>query len=204
VERGNVPYLQVYKVSVTDPEGDARRAAKLLREPPANAKWTRVPLDGVFNGDVRTIFKQKYLSPRPATVSCRIGYDGWSAWTFHPWSIPTPEIKLAKPGEPVTTSNGVPFGIIGAGTNIAFTSRWDNWPKSVTAPVNLAGEAVWLLACGSSNPMQGRIANAVLRFKYADGQEEQLELVPPLNFWSLCGFGRTDYDRKRDAFALAK
>ena len=204
VERGNVPYLQVYKVLVTDPAGEACRGAKLLREPPANAKWTQVPLAGVFNGDVQTIFQQKYLSPRPATVSCRIGYDGWSAWTFYPWKIPTPQIKLAKPGEDLVTSSGVPFGRIGAGTNIAFTSRWDNWPKLVTAPVNLAGGAVWLLVCGSSNPMQGRIANAVLRFKYADGQEEQLELVPPLNFWSLCGFGRTDYNLTRDAFALAK
>lgn len=204
VERGNVPYLQVYKVAVTDPDGDAQRAAKLLREPPAAARWTNIPLGGVFNADVRTIFKQKYLSPRPATVSCRIGYDGWSAWTCYPWRVPTPEIKLAKPGEAFTTSNGVPFGVIGAATNIAFTSRWDNWPKSVKVPVNSAGEAVWLLVCGSTNPMQGRIANAVLRFRYVDGQEEQLELVPPLNFWSLCGFGRTDYDLKRDAFALPK
>ena len=96
----------------------------------------------VFNGDVRTIFKQKYLSPRPATVSCRIGYDGWSAWTFFPWKIPTPQITLATPGEPVTTAKGVRFGPIGAEKNIAFTSRLDNWPESVTVPVNMAGETL--------------------------------------------------------------
>jgi hypothetical protein len=28
--------------------------------------------------------------------------------------------------------------------------------------------------------------------------------VPPLNFWSLCPFGRVDYDYKRDGFALGK
>ena len=66
------------------------------------------------------------------------------------------------------------------------------------------GEAVWVLVCGSTNPMQGRIANAVLRFRYADGQEELLELVPPLNFWSLCHFGGADYDYPRDAFSLPK
>jgi hypothetical protein len=37
-----------------------------------------------------------------------------------------------------------------------------------------------------------------------DGVEEKLELVPPLNFWSLCPFGGADYDYKRDAFALPK
>jgi hypothetical protein len=52
--------------------------------------------------------------------------------------------------------------------------------------------------------MQGRIANAELRMKYADGVVEKLELVPPLNFWSLCRFGGADYDYKLDSFALPK
>ena len=52
--------------------------------------------------------------------------------------------------------------------------------------------------------MQGRIANAELRMKYADGVVEKLELVPPLNFWSLCPFGGADYDYKRDGFCLPK
>ncbi len=204
VERGNVPLFQTYKVDVTDPEGDARRAEKLVREVPANAKWNNIPMDGIFNADVRKIFQQKYVSPRPATVSCRMGYDGWSAWTFQPWHVSVPVIKLDKPGEPLTTPQGVPFGKIGDEKNIALTSQWDNWPKSVTVPVHASGEAVWLLVCGNSNPMQGRIANATLRFRYADGQEETLDLVPPLNFWSLCPFGRCDYDYKRDGFALGK
>jgi hypothetical protein len=104
----------------------------------------------------------------------------------------------------VTTPQGVPFAALDGEKNIAFTSLWDNWPKSVTVPVHKRGEAVWLLVCGSTNPMQGRIANAVLRFRYADGQEETLELVPPLNLWSLCRFGNVDYDYNRDGFALPK
>jgi len=28
--------------------------------------------------------------------------------------------------------------------------------------------------------------------------------VPPLNFWSLCPFGRADYDYPRDGFCLPK
>jgi hypothetical protein len=86
--------------------------------------------------------------------------------------------------------------------NIAFTSLWDNWPASVTVPVNQSGQAVWLLVCGSSNPMQGRIANAVLKFHYADGKEERLELEHPSNFWSLTQFGKTDYDYELDGFSL--
>jgi hypothetical protein len=52
--------------------------------------------------------------------------------------------------------------------------------------------------------MQGRISNAVLRFRYADGVEETLDLTPPENFWSLCGFGRVDYNYDRDGFSLPK
>ena len=52
--------------------------------------------------------------------------------------------------------------------------------------------------------MQGRIANVVLRFRYADGQVKGFELVPPYNFWSLGRFGHIDYDYKRDGFALPK
>lgn len=140
----------------------------------------------------------------------RIGYDGWSAWTFKYWGITVPEIKLDAVARLkdvdglLYTDAKVPFLPPRDGTNIAFTSLWDNWPRSVTVPVNASGDAIWLLLCGSSNPMQLKIANAVLRFKYADGKEETLDLVPPDNFWSLCRFGRLDYDYKRDGFALPK
>jgi len=196
---GGVPQYQVTKLRVPEPAGPP-----ILRQAPAGARWKMIDLTERLNGDVRTIFQQDYRSPRPNTVSMRIGYDGYSAWTFKHWDIKPPEITLANPGRPVTTPQGVPFAALGETKNIAFTSLWDNWPGSVTVPVDATGEAVWLLVCGSTNPMQGRIANAVLRFRYADGQEELLELVPPLNFWSLCHFGGADYDYPRDAFSLPK
>ena len=90
------------------------------------------------------------------------------------------------------------------GKNIAFTSLWDNWPDSVSVPVQAKGESIWLLVGGSTTPMQSKIANAVIRFRYADGVEETLDLVPPENFWSICGFGRVDYNYQRDGFALPK
>lgn len=90
------------------------------------------------------------------------------------------------------------------GKNIAFTSLWDNWPDSVSVPVHAKGDSVWLLVGGSTTPMQSKIANAVIRFRYADGVEETLDLIPPENFWSLCGFGRVDYNYKRDGFSLPK
>jgi hypothetical protein len=61
---------------------------------------------------------------------------------------------------------------------------------------------VWLLIAGSTNPMQTRLANAVLRFVYDDGVNETMPLIPPDNFWSLSTYGSNDYDYTTDAFCL--
>jgi hypothetical protein len=206
---GGVPRFQLTKVNVP-------KAAepKVLREAPANATWKPIDLTPVFNGDLRTIFRQRYDAPRPDRVSMRIGYDGWSAWTFKHWGVKTPEIKMEKvldkpdpkliQGDQLVTPQNAHFTKPAPDKNIAFTSLWTRWPASVTIPVNAKGEALWLLVAGSTTPMQGKIANAVFRFKYADGKVETLDLVPPENFWSLCLFGRTDYTEKRDGFSLPK
>jgi len=180
-----------------------------------------VNLARVTNGDVRTIYKQRYLSPRPETISVRIGLDGYSPWTFVYWQSDPPEISLngvpalleeSPDGPRLRTPQGVPFAWPAGKRNVAFASRWDNWPTRVSARVGLAGEAAWFLVCGSTNPMQCRIANAVLRLRYADGVEERLELVPPVNYWNLSPIrvktlapgqeNRDDYTARTDAFCI--
>ncbi len=207
---GKLPQWQVFKLHVCDPQGEAKLAAKTPREAPPQAVWECLDLAKRYNGDVRTIFRQRYLSPRPRTCSVRLGTDGYSAWTFPYWNEHAPSIDLSNL-QPLTdrrgrivTSQGVPFTRFAEDRNIAFTSLWDNWPRGVTVPVNREGEAVWLLVCGSTFPVQTRIANAVVRFRYADGQVENLDLVPPLNFWSLCPWGGVDYNYRTDAFCLPK
>ncbi len=154
------------------------------------------------------------------------------AGTVADWRIPeagAPEVASSVPGgpalvrqeiafqtpktlpEPLNVVNGmlqVPQGARfkwnpGA-KDIAFTSLWDNWPRKVDVQVNQKGDSVWLLVAGSTNPMQVRIANAVLRFQYADGVTEQLELVNPMNFWSLCPFQMQDYNYAIEGFSLPK
>ncbi len=207
---GELPRWQIFKLHVTDPVAEFRRLAQSPREADADAEWACVDLAGACNGDIRTIFQQRYLSPRPATCSVRLGVDGYSAWTFPYWNLPPPVIDLARVpslidarGRLVTPQN-VPFAPLGDGRNIAFTSLWDNWPDTVTIPVGRAARTVWLLVAGTTFPMQTQIANAVFRFRYADGQTETLELIPPNNFWMLCPWGGCDYSYEHDAFCLPK
>jgi hypothetical protein len=205
---GDVPHYRMTKVHV--PEAPESR---LLREAPDDAIWKPIDISARLNGDIRTIFQHRYESPRPATCSMRIGYDGWSAWTFTHWGIQTPIVGMENAlagGDPVlqgeflVTPQHARFMKPLPEKNIAFTSLWDNWPDAVAVPVAVKGESIWLLVAGTTNPMQCGISNAAIKFRYEDGVEERLDLVPPRNFWSMCGFGRVDYNYDREAFALPK
>jgi len=218
VEFGTMPQWRLFRVQVAEARRDRAPAPVRI---PARAAWECVNLARVTNGDVRTIYKQRYLSPRPETISVRIGLDGYSPWTFVYWQSDPPEISLngvpalleeSPDGPRLRTPQGVPFAWPAGKRNVAFASRWDNWPTRVSARVGLAGEAAWFLVCGSTNPMQCRIANAVLRLRYADGVEERLELVPPVNYWNLSPIrvktlapgqeNRDDYTARTDAFCI--
>lgn len=205
---GSLPQRQIFKINVRAPAMEAKLASQTLQTVPANARWTLIDSSPHCNGDIRTIFQQSYLSPRPKTCSVRLGADGYSAWTFPFWKVKPPIVdldhldRLSDSAERIVTPQSVPFRRPMGVKNIAFTSLWDNWPSSITVSVSSKAEALWLLVCGSTFPMQTRIANAVLRFRYADSVIETLELVPPLNFWSLCSWGQGDYDYALDGFCL--
>jgi hypothetical protein len=152
-----------------------------------------------------TLADWRFPDDGPAQVASSVG----GAPTLQRKDMPfqraagTPARLPLEQGELVTSQGAHFLWNIGE-KDIAFTSLWDNWPKKVTVPVNQKGDSVWLLVAGSTNPMQVRIANAVLRFLYADGTSEQLELVPPYNFWSLCPFVDKDYDMNGEAFSMPK
>jgi hypothetical protein len=211
VQLGDADQWRLFKVKVNDPKADAAQAARVFEKVLPDAKWECVDLSKQFNGDIRTIFQQHYLSPRPNTCSLRLATDGYSTWQMMLDAKHKPPVidltgvpAMFDPAKRLRTPQGIPFAWADGENNIAFTSMWDNWPRQVIVPVNRKADGIWLLVCGFTPPMQGRIANAELRMKYADGVVEKLELIPPLNFWSLCPFGRVDYDYPRDGFALPK
>jgi len=185
---------------------------------PNNARWQPVDLQPVLNADVRAIFKQQYLTPRPQTVSVQLGTDGWTPWTSVFWkhSPPLPDFSLVDSLRGtdglLATPEGARFSLAGSGPNIAFTSLWDNFPTQIEFEITAPGEAIWLLVAGSTNPMQCSIANAVLCFKHDDGSSGRLDLVPPRNFWALAPLrisgsepgqeGRHDYTSEEDRFCV--
>jgi hypothetical protein len=206
VKTGDLEQWHILKMAVGDPYAESQRSAKTLAAPPADASWTPVILDGALNADVREVFKQQYLTPRVQTCSAQLGSDGYSTWAGTAWKIGVCTVDLSDvPGllganGLLQTPKGVPFKWPGDGKNIAFTTQYDNFPSAIRVPVGLKGRAAWFLVAGTTNPFQTKIANAVLRLRYADGVEEALELVPPRNFWTLSD--QYYYTRTEDSLLL--
>ncbi|MBV5349430.1 hypothetical protein JZU61_07265, partial [bacterium] len=215
---GKAPQMRVFRIKINDPVGDAKEIARYVDEIPKNANWENISISALLNADVTTIYQQKYLSPRPNTVSARLGTDGYSPWTFPYWKSLPPVIKmdnlktLLDGQNRLVTPQGVPFSWKFDVNNIAFTSMWDNYPEKIDFPVNKTGNAIYFLICGSTNVMQCQIANAVIRLNYSDGLTDSLELIPPVNYWNLStidshatapGQGsRIDYTSEVDGFCM--
>jgi hypothetical protein len=209
VKTGDLEQIRIFNLHILpDPDTPATTLAGV----PADASWKPVDLSAHLTADITQIYRQKYLSPRPATVSTRIGTDGYSTWCFPHWGESPPEVAIDKvpglldPDDPgrLVTPQGVPFQWGGSTANVAFTSLWDNWPDKITVPVRQSGEAAWFLIGGSTTVMQSRVPNAVLRLRYADGVEETVELVPPFNYWNLSPIRGKDYTGDAETFTVPK
>jgi hypothetical protein len=89
------------------------------------------------------------------------------------------------------TPMGVPFLTPVEGNNILFTSRWDNFPTQASIPLSGKASHLYLLMAGSTNAMQSRIANGVVRIRYVDGSCDSLLLVNPVTW---CPIEQDYYD----------
>ena len=208
---------RLFKLNVTDPVGEREHAAKVevSHEEVKASAFTLLNITSLLNGNLSEIFHPHggYKQPRPETCSSRIATDGYSPWSFKGASAsqgdlpPYPNFDNVSSSGLVTTGVGARFQLQHTDdSNVAFVSQWENYPKTVTVPLaghnTTAGHVVWLLISGSTNNMQTRLANAVIRFSYTDGSEEELFLTPPLNYWSLTPIAGIDYDYGRDNFCL--
>ncbi|MGN6366646.1 MAG: DUF4450 domain-containing protein, partial [Phycisphaerae bacterium] len=213
-----LPQWQQIKVHVTDKQKDAALAGKFNLTPSPNATFEQLPLANFFNADIRNIYKQKYLDPRPNTCSLRLASDGYGTWqmvlqkNYH-----APEITLTPPATapaatptqtptqtPRPPAQTPPFAVQTGTKNVLFTSLWDNFPHRIQVPINKSADAIAFLIAGTTNPMEVRIPNARITITYDDNSSDHIDLIPPFNFWTLGPIDGIDYDYNRDAFALPK
>ncbi len=141
-------------------------------------------ISSLFNSNVDDIFKNEYLSPRPASTTLQIPKQGVGEWC-HPQFCPEINDSVFRTliDKDQITLNGIAFATPKNGNNIVYTSLWDNYPASVTIPVKANKASVaYLLMAGSTNHMQTRLDNALVVANYADGTSDTLRLLPPFNW----------------------
>ena len=143
-----------------------------------------------FNDKVTNIFKPQYKSPRPVSPTLQLPIQGIGNWAYHSVQFNVIDSGLrarAAAKNEWKTSTGIPFSTPSdtSKNNIVFTSMWDAYPDSVVIPLTgKASEAAFLMA-GSTNPMQSRLVNGIIRINYTDGSSDVLELRNPENWWPI-------------------
>lgn len=153
-----------------------------------DTKFETVDLTPHFNDAVTNIFKNEYLSPRPAVPTLQLPTQGIGNWAY-----PLTTANINDSGLRVKAGiknevriNNIPFKTTSTEKkNIVFTSMWDNYPDSVVLPLSGAASHAYFLMAGSTNPMQSRMVNGTVVINYTDGTSSVLELKNPENWWPI-------------------
>ena len=153
-------------------------------------KIETVSLAPFFNSKVTDIFNYEYLSPRPKTATLQLPKQGIGNWCYPNVSVKIDDSGLrqkAKANRQITTSNGIPFQTPSDENlkNIIFTSMWDNFPESISIPLDGKASHAYFMLAGTTNPMQSRIVNGEIKVEYTDGSSEVLPLKNPENWWPI-------------------
>ncbi|MBC7847146.1 MAG: DUF4450 domain-containing protein [Flavobacterium sp.] len=157
---------------------------------PKETKLETVSLSQNFNAKVTDIFNQEYLSPRPTSPTLQLPKHGIGNWCYPNLDVKIDDSGLrqsAKNNNQITSPQGVLFQTPtdSNSKNIAFTSMWDNFPKSVSIPLSGKASHLYLMMAGTTNPMQSRFVNGELVVNYTDGTSEILQLKNPENWWPI-------------------
>lgn len=151
---------------------------------PPSGTQTPIDLAKYFNDSVTNIFKPRYLSPRPATPTLQIPTQGLGNWCYPLTTANIDDAGLRAAGA-IKLDNNVNLITPKKGRNIVFTSRWDNFPDSITIPLTGQASKATFLVAGTTNPMQSQIMNGLVTIYYTDGTTDDLQLINPSNWWPI-------------------
>lgn len=164
--------------------------------PGAGSRFETVSLSSVFNDSVASIFKHRYLSPRPQAPTLQLPWQGIGNWCYPLITAAINDSGVRAVGR--LSYDGVPFVTAPSGRNIAFTSKWDNFPDSVSIPLGGNARHVYLLMAGTTNPAQSQFENGQVIVQYTDGTRDVLSLRNPETWWPI----EQDYFENGLAFHL--
>lgn len=119
------------------------------------------------NLKVADLFKQKYSykGDKCQRITLRMPNHGIGEWCH-----PTDTFKISD----------------ALGLKAAFTSQWKNFPNKLVFKLpKKQSSHLYLKMVGTTNAMQSRIENGILRVRYVDGSCDELILENPTNWWPI-------------------
>lgn len=187
---------------------DARVAYSLVDWTPCDerlrASLECLDLAPHFNDRVTNIFKHDYLSPRSPYCSMQMPLHGFGDWCYCGKSVPNIDDSALRSAAGTEgryiSAPGIPFATPGPGdgSNIIFTSQWDNFPREVILPLTGHARHAWFLVAGSTHPMHSQLDNGELLVEYQDGSTDRLPLHNPTTWWPI----EADYDTAVDGYCI--
>jgi hypothetical protein len=152
---------------------------------------TLEPIDirPLMNAQLRKIFDQRYLTPRPVGPTLQLPVQGIGNWAYplvKP-AINDSGLKAAAHNSILRYGDSLRFRLQTDSNahDILFTSMWDNYPDSASIALQGKARKAYLLMSGTTNAMQSRFLNGKVEVRYTDGSSDLLELRNPQNWWPI-------------------
>lgn len=172
-------------------------------------RYRTIDISNSYNACVADIYRNTYDSNRSGTTTLQLPRHGFGEWC-HPTDTvaiddsglrqrlregriddrtglltvvrkPDPEGRHAVLGADTLP---IPFRMAHTGPNICYTSLWDQYPDRAAIPLSGRGRRLILVLAGSTNPMQSRIENGLLRVRYADGSRSEALAITNPDTWA--------------------
>lgn len=180
VNQGQMTWKQPFHIEIEEPLKPIIPAF-INVEP---VKCEMINIDRFFNDKVTNIFTNKYLSPRSPYTTLQIPVQGIGEWC-HPnltAEIDDSGLRAMAVNNKILTPFNFGFITPSEGKNIAFTSRWDNFPDKIEIPLSGKAARAYLMMAGTTNHMQCHIDNGYIVANYTDGTSDTLTLINPGNW----------------------
>jgi len=173
------------------------------------SRWKLIDLRAVFNSSPAEASDRVYEAAQPPPLPAT--KNGFWYWRYHLTGYWPYTAAKGKPGDAAWrgkvgtdgvawTTDGIPFRTVKEGPNIGIVTLAGGFPAKLEFPVHAAGETLYLMISGITFPAQSHVANLRVNLRYADGQTDRADLVPPFDLSDCWGKFFDDYGAGTEQF----
>lgn len=155
--------------------------------------WTLVDLGNVFSAPLTEVLDRVARASRPpAPPALEVNYSYWRdhiTSRINAQSLPSDAAWRRKigPDQIGWTHDGIPFKSAKKGNNVAVVTRAGGFPSRIEVPLHTVGKDLYLMLGGVTFPSQSHVVNLRVTLDYADGSQQNVDLVNPFDIGDCWG-----------------